>query len=120
MQTIIILCLIIWNFVNPTYQLGMVIGIGLIIAISSSTQDITVDALRIEQIRSDEKEAMSAGAAIAVVGWWSGYKLGGAFSLYLAQFFQNLGFENYWKLAFIGLGLIILFFNIGLLFIKEE
>ncbi len=120
MQTIIIFCLIFWNFVDPTYQLGVVIGIGLVIAISSSTQDITVDALRIEQIRSDEKEAMSAGAAIAVVGWWSGYKLGGAFSLYLAQFFQNLGFENYWKLAFIGLGLIILFFNIGLLFIKEE
>ncbi len=120
MQTIIILCLICWNFSDPSSNLGLVIGIGLIIAISSSTQDITVDALRIEQIRPNEKEAMSAGAAIAVVGWWSGYKLGGAFSLNLAQFFENLGYENYWELAFIGLGIIIVFFNFGLLFIKEN
>ena len=120
MQTIIIFCLIFWSFTEPSTNLGVVIGIGLIIAISSSTQDITVDALRIEQIRPDEKEAMSAGAAVAVVGWWSGYKLGGAISLYLAQLFENLGFENYWKLAFIGLGIIIIFFNIGILFIKEK
>ncbi len=120
MQTIIIFCLIFWSFAEPSTNLGLVIGIGLIIAISSSTQDITVDALRIEQIRTDEKEAMSAGAAVAVVGWWSGYKLGGAISLHLAQLFENLGYENYWKLAFIGLGIIIIFFNIGILFIKEK
>ncbi len=120
MQIIIIFCLIIWNFSDPASNLSLVIGIGLIIAISSSTQDITIDALRIEQIRPDEKEAMSAGAAIAVVGWWSGYKLGGAFSLYLAQIFENLGYDNYWKLAFIGLITIIIFFNIGILFINEK
>ncbi len=120
MQTIIIFCLIFWNFTDPNNNLGLVIGIGLVIAISSSTQDITVDALRIEQIRPDEKEAMSAGAAIAVVGWWSGYKLGGAFSLNLAQFFENQGYDNYWKLAFIGLGIVIIILNISILFIKEK
>tara|TARA_Y100001958_G_C21243089_1_gene571707 strand:- start:1743 stop:3122 length:1380 start_codon:yes stop_codon:yes gene_type:complete len=120
MQIIIILCLIFWNFVDPVSNLATVIGIGLVIAISSSTQDITVDALRIEQIRPDEKQAMSAGAAVAVVGWWSGYKLGGAFSLNLAQTFENLGYENYWELAFIGLITVIIFFNIGILFIKEN
>ncbi len=120
MQLIIIICLIFWSFVDPVTNLSLVITIGLIIAISSSTQDITIDALRIEQIRPDEKEAMSAGAAIAVVGWWSGYKLGGAFSLTLAQFFQNFGYENYWELAFIGLCTIIVFFNVGIIFIKEK
>jgi len=120
MQTIIIFCLIFWSFADPSNSLGLVIGIGLVIAISSSTQDITIDALRIEQIRPDEKEAMSAGAAMAVVGWWTGYKLGGAFSLNLAQQFETLGYENYWKLAFIGLGIVIVFFNIGVLFIKEK
>ena len=120
MQTVIIFCLIFWGFAEPSNSLGLVIGIGLVIAISSSTQDITIDALRIEQIRPDEKEAMSAGAAMAVVGWWTGYKLGGALSLNLAQQFENLGYENYWKLAFIGLGIVIVFFNIGVLFIKEK
>ena len=43
--------------------------------------DITIDALRIEQIGFNEKQAMAAGASVAVVGWWTGYKLGGFTSL---------------------------------------
>ena len=54
MQIIILLSLIFWNFVDPTDNLTLVIAVGLIIAIASSTQDITVDALRIEQIGKDE------------------------------------------------------------------
>ena len=77
MQLIILLSLIFWNFVDPTKNLTLVILIGLIIAIASATQDITVDALRIEQIGKNEGKSMQAGAAIAVVGWWTGYKLGG-------------------------------------------
>ncbi len=49
--------------------IGLVITIGLIIAIASATQDITVDALRIEQIGENEGKSMQAGAAMAVVGW---------------------------------------------------
>ena len=66
MQIIILLGLIFWSFINPSQNLNLVIGAGLIIALASATQDITVDALRIEQIQKDEKEAMAAGAAIAV------------------------------------------------------
>ena len=47
MQLIILLSLISWSFVDPKTNLAMVITIGLIIAIASATQDITVDALRI-------------------------------------------------------------------------
>ena len=63
-------------------------------------QDITVDALRIEQIGENEGKSMQAGAAMAVVGWWTGYKLGGVVALNSAEFFQNLGFENYWQITF--------------------
>ena len=73
MQTMILICLLLWSLIDPTYNLTFVIGIGLVIAIASSTQDITVDALRIEQISKNEKELMAAGAAVAVVGWWTGY-----------------------------------------------
>ena len=47
MQAIILICLISWSLINPTTNLMLVISIGLIIAIASATQDITVDALRI-------------------------------------------------------------------------
>ena len=46
MQTIILLSLVGWSTINPTANLALVISIGLIIAIASATQDITVDALR--------------------------------------------------------------------------
>jgi len=50
MQFIILVSLVCWSTIDPTANLGAVISIGLVIAIASATQDITVDALRIEQI----------------------------------------------------------------------
>ena len=120
MQTIILICLVCWSLINPTANLALVISIGLIIAIASATQDITVDALRIEQIGEHEGKSMQAGAAMAVVGWWTGYKLGGVVALNAAEFFQNRGFENYWQITFLILGLIIIACNIGLMFINEN
>ena len=119
MQLIILVSLVIWSISSPTENLALVITVGLIIAISSATQDITVDALRIEQIGEDEGKSMAAGAAMAVVGWWSGYKLGGVLSLFSAEILQNRGFENYWQLTFLILGVLVILMNIGLMFIKE-
>ena len=120
MQTIILISLIFWSVINPTTNLALVISIGLIIAIASATQDITVDALRIEQIGEKEGKAMQAGAAMAVVGWWTGYKLGGVAALTSAEFLQNYGFENYWQITFLILGIIIILCNIGLMFVSES
>ena len=120
MQAIILICLICWSSINPTANLALVISIGLIIAIASATQDITVDALRIEQIGEHEGKSMQAGAAIAVVGWWTGYKLGGVAALYSAEFFQKIGFENYWQITFLILGILVIACNIGLMFINES
>ena len=119
MQIIILLSLLIWSFINPTQNLALLITVGLIIAIASATQDITVDALRIEQINENEGKSMAAGAAMAVVGWWTGYKLGGVISLFVAEFFENMGITEYWQTTFLVLGLIIILMNIGLMFVHE-
>jgi len=119
MQIAILVCLIIWSFINPTENLTLLIMIGLIIAIASSTQDITVDALRIEQIGENEGKSMAAGAAMAVVGWWSGYKLGGMIALLTAEYLENIGITNYWQITFLILGIIIILMSIGLMFIHE-
>jgi len=119
MQFIILVSLVCWSAVEPTANLGLVITIGLIIAIASATQDITVDALRIEQIGENEGRSMQAGAAMAVVGWWTGYKLGGVIALNAAEYFQNAGFENYWQVTFLILGIVVIACNIGLMFVHE-
>ena len=120
MQVAILICLIVWSFINPTENLALLITVGLIIAIASATQDITVDALRIEQIGENESKSMAAGAAMAVVGWWSGYKLGGVIALFTAEYFQNIGIVNYWQLTFLILGIIVILMNIGLMFVHEQ
>ncbi len=119
MQSLILISLISWSLISPTTNLTLIITIGLIIAIASATQDITVDALRIEQIGEHEGKSMQAGAAMAVVGWWTGYKLGGVIALNSAEFFQKIGIVNYWQLTFLILGIVIIFCNIGLLFVSE-
>ena len=120
MQAIILISLILWSLIEPSTNLALVISVGLIIAVASATQDITVDALRIEQIGENEGKSMQAGAAMAVVGWWSGYKLGGVVALTSAEFFQNFGFDNYWQITFLVLGAIIITCNIGLMFVNEK
>ena len=119
MQILILGCLISWSLINPTENLALLITVGLIIAIASATQDITVDALRIEQIRENESKSMAAGAAMAVVGWWSGYKLGGVIALFTAQYFENIGIINYWQSTFLILGIVVILMNIGLMFVNE-
>ena len=119
MQIIILLCLVVWSVINPTENLALLISVGLIIAIASATQDITVDALRIEQINENEGKSMAAGAAMAVVGWWTGYKLGGVVALFTAEFFENLGVSDYWQTTFLILGILIILMNIGLMFVHE-
>ena len=119
MQVIILISLIVWSFINPSQNLALLISVGLVIAVASATQDITVDALRIEQINENETKVMAAGAAMAVVGWWTGYKLGGVLALFTAEVFENMGIVDYWQTTFLVLGVVIILMNIGLMFVYE-
>ncbi|MDA7783911.1 MFS transporter [Candidatus Pelagibacter sp.] len=120
MQISILTSLVTWSFINPTENLALLITVGLVIAIASATQDITVDALRIEQIGEHESKSMAAGAAMAVVGWWSGYKLGGVIALFTAEYLENIGVTNYWQITFLILGVVVILMNIGLMFVHEQ
>ena len=119
LQAVILICLFGWSTVDPSANLAGVVAIGLVIAIASATQDITIDALRIEQIGTTEGEAMAAAAATAVVGWWTGYKLGGIVALETATAFENAGVEDYWQVTFLVLGVVVVACNIGLMFVRE-
>ena len=91
MQLIILLSLLSWGIADPKVNIFVVALTGLIIASASATQDIVVDALRIEQVKKTEGQSMSAGAGVAVIGWFTGYKIGGIIALFAADYFQNLG-----------------------------
>ena len=119
MQAIILVGLFLWATTAPSENIYMVMAIGLAIAACSATQDITIDALRIEQIDRAETGAMAAGASMAVIGWWTGFKLGGMVALLIADKFQMMGMVNYWQMTFLVLGGLVVLTNLGLLLIPE-
>ena len=118
-QACILISLIGWSSLYPSTDIWMVMGFGLVIATASASQDITIDALRIEQIGANEKSSMAAGAATAVVGWWSGYKIGGMLMLFIADWLERAGHANYWQLTFLFLCGFVCLANIGLMLIPE-
>jgi PAT family beta-lactamase induction signal transducer AmpG len=120
MQLIILLSLISWGLIDPKANIWIVGLVGLIIAIASATQDIVTDALRIEQIGKTEGRSMSAGAGVMVIGWFTGYKIGGIITLFTAHYFENFGIENYWQVTFLILTVIIIACNIALMFVPEQ
>jgi len=120
LQAVILGALVLWSLIDPSDNLAAVVTVGLVIAIASATQDITIDALRIEQIGKTEGESMAAGAAVAVVGWWTGFKLGGVVALETAERLQNAGVQDYWQTTFLVLGVVVILCNIGLMFVREQ
>ncbi|MBE8183032.1 MAG: AmpG family muropeptide MFS transporter [Candidatus Portiera sp.] len=121
MQAIIFIAMLTMFTLDPQVNLWMVAFCALVIATSSATQDIALDALRIDIIGNNESDKMAAAAALMVAGWWTAFKLGGAISLYLASYYQNgLGIENYWPLVYLSLTGIVILSNIAMIwFIKS-
>lgn len=59
--------------IDPSSQLLLAGALTLGVAASSATQDIAVDAFRIDQFAPHEKDSLPPAAAMAVIGWWTGY-----------------------------------------------
>ena len=119
-QLIILLSLINWGLIDPKESIWIVGLVGLTIAFTSATQDIVTDALRIEQIGKTEGASMSAGAGVMVIGWFTGYKIGGMITLFVAHYLEELGIQNFWQITFFLLTIIIIACNIALMFVPEE
>ncbi|MDV6328891.1 MFS transporter [Idiomarina sp. Sol25] len=97
-----------------TSNLHLVGIIALGIAISSATQDIAIDAYRIESFAETEGRLQSAGAAMTTAGWWTGYSGLGA----LPFFFVD-GITWQWQHAYFGLGCIMLALAAVVLFVRR-
>lgn len=72
-------------FTNPAVSLQWTGILALVIAFCSSTQDVAIDAYRVEIIGRDEPTKISHASAITTAGWWTGYALLGAVPFLLAD-----------------------------------
>ncbi len=73
------------SLINPSEAPGAIAGFALLLAFLSATQDIVIDAYRVDIL--DEK-LYGAGAATIVFGYRIGMLASGAGALYLAHFYS--------------------------------
>ncbi|KYL31961.1 MFS transporter [Pseudoalteromonas agarivorans] len=95
-------------------NLAIAAGLCLLIAVASATQDIAIDAFRIDTLSENESHKATAAAAMATSGWWTGYALLGAIPFYMADI-PSLD----WPQVYYFLAAVMLILMSGVLFAKE-
>lgn len=76
-QSAVLICTLFIAGVNPADDLVLASMLALGIAIASSTQDIAIDAFRIDTFPKSESSKLPQASAMTVIGWWTGYSLPG-------------------------------------------
>ncbi|MGH1486251.1 MAG: AmpG family muropeptide MFS transporter [Cellvibrionaceae bacterium] len=114
MQIVLLILVLCIAFTQPGVSLVWTSILALGIAVASATQDIAIDAYRIEVMDEAEKDKIPAAAAMTTSGWWTGYSLPGAFALILSD---QANIE--WKHVYLFLSLFILLSIAFVLYIRE-
>ncbi|NIY92820.1 AmpG family muropeptide MFS transporter [Vibrio diazotrophicus] len=105
-QVLILICTLFIAGVNPATNLMLTSMLALGIAIASATQDIAVDAFRIDTFPKSESSKLPQASAMAVIGWWTGYSVPGYLAFINAD---AMGWNGvYYGMAAI-VGVLILF-----------
>ena len=108
-MALIALAVLALSRLDPAESIVAISAWALAITLASATQDVAIDATRIELIGRMEARKVGAGSAMATSGWWAGYGLGGSVALFAAQGLQNAGVEAYWPATYLlTLGIIVL------------
>lgn len=108
-QSGIICGLLLLAFTTPANHIQLFAFYALLVAFSSATQDIVIDAYRIEAIEPEYQAAMSA---TYVLGWRVGGLLASAGALYIAEFIN-------WQIAYISMAMLMSIGIIATLVIRE-
>jgi PAT family beta-lactamase induction signal transducer AmpG len=114
LQAILFALIIALSFTNPSISIIWVSLLGLLVAIVSATQDIVIDAYRIDIIDKDDAGKIAAGSAMATSGWWVGFGFIGAFTLYLADSVEN------WSIVYLITSLFVALFIFNTLQMPKE
>ncbi|MFN3658739.1 MAG: AmpG family muropeptide MFS transporter [Pseudolabrys sp.] len=111
-QVLLMAAILILAVSNPKFSpLIMVAGAALLVAIASATQDILIDAFRVESLDADEQ---AAGMAAYVAAYRIGMLISTAGALYIVSGFELLGAgkDTAWSLgyavmaAMVGIGMV--------------
>lgn len=105
----IALGLALMSVLDPTTQLVGIALAALLVAFSSSTQDVAIDAFRIESARDEVQGAMSAGY---IFGYRLALLVAGAGALYVAE-------AEGWRIAYLSMAVAVVIAMLATLWADE-
>jgi len=111
-QCIIFICTLFIAGVNPANDLMLTSMFALGIATASATQDIAIDAYRIDTFSKSEENKLPQASAMAVIGWWTGYSLPGYLAFINAD---SIG----WNGVYYGMAIVVAILMVFTLLVKE-
>lgn len=97
-QGLLLAAIVALGLSDPARDLMMIGVFAVAVAFASASQDIVIDAYRVEILAEDK---LAAGAAMAVFGWRLGQVGGGAAGLIFADIFP-------WPVVFMGMAALVL------------
>ena len=117
-QLLLIAAIAFLGSCDPAAAPGLVALGALLVAAASSTQDIVVDAFRIESLPEDEQ---AAGMASYVAAYRIGMLVSGAGALFLVSGFQRLGFVHRaaWNASYLVMAALVMIGIITTLVARE-
>lgn len=105
-QSLVLVSTLFIAGVDPSKNLMFTSMLALGIAIASATQDIAIDAYRIDTFPKSQSSKLPQASAMAVIGWWTGYSLPGYLAFINAD---SIGWNGvYYGMAFI-VGILMIF-----------
>ena len=105
MQLCLIVSLILLGYSEPQKNILYTAVVAACVAFFSASQDIIIDAYRIETIQSEQR---GVGAALEAIGFRLGMLVSGAGALYLATLFSwQVAYQS--MAALIGIGIVAIF-----------
>ncbi|GMR16278.1 MAG: MFS transporter [Gammaproteobacteria bacterium] len=104
--------------IDPAQGLRGMAFAAVLLGFSSASQDIVIDAYRIEAVKKEYQAAMSA---MYIAGYRIGMLVSGAGGLYLASYFSTENQYNYdaWQTTYLIMAIIMLVGVVTTLLIKE-
>jgi PAT family beta-lactamase induction signal transducer AmpG len=105
-QSFVLVCTLLIAGVDPSKSLMFTSMLALGIAIASATQDIAIDAFRIDSFPKSEPSKLPQASAMAVIGWWTGYSLPGYLAFINAD---SIGWNGVYYGMAVVVGILMLF-----------
>jgi len=110
-QFLTFFCILAVGFIDPSQKLNVFVLFVLALSFFSATQDICVDAMRIELV---DKKSIGEASAVYIIG----YRLGAIFLSQVITFYIADAFG--WSMAYFVIGSIFILSSILLIFVLPE